>query len=157
MPLNPFLGEISIYAFGFPPRGSAQCNGQLLSIQQNAALFALLGTTFGGNGQTTFGLPNLQSRWPVGPGQGSGLSPYTQGEMTGEVSHTLNLQEIPLHTHTPQCNKDAGTSPAPGGSVWAADGTHTTRAYGSPSSNPANMLPLGNTGSSAAHENRQPL
>src|SRR6266566_6640808 len=96
---EPFLGQICIFGFNFPPRGWAACNGQILSISQNTALFSLLGTIYGGNGQTTFALPNLQSRVPVHFGQGSGLSPYEIGQSAGEESVTLTVNEIPAHIH----------------------------------------------------------
>jgi len=105
---NPFLGEIRLFAFNFPPRGWALCNGQLLSISQNTALFALLGTTYGGNGQTTFALPNLQSRVPIHQGQGPGLSPYVMGQTAGEENHTLISTEMPQHLHqvSPACSAE---------------------------------------------------
>ncbi len=158
MPLQPFIGEIAVFGFNFAPRGWAMCNGQLLSISQNAALFSLLGTTFGGNGVTTFALPDLRSRSAVGVGQGPGLSPYDQGEMTGQTSHTLTISEIPNHTHIPNCNSGPGSAAAPGGNVWAADGTHITKAYAA-AANLATMTAgaLSSTGGSQAHENRQPV
>lgn len=91
---EPFLGEIRIMSFGFAPKGWALCNGQLLPINQNQALFSLLGTFYGGNGQTTFALPNLQSRTPIHFGSG-----YTQGQISGEENHTLLLNEMPQHIH----------------------------------------------------------
>src|SRR5580765_2676031 len=96
---QPFLGQIAIFGFNFPPRGWALCNGQTLAIAQNTALFSLLGTTYGGNGQTTFALPNLQSRVPIHQGQGSGLSPYTIGQEGGTESVTLTTGEMPAHVH----------------------------------------------------------
>jgi microcystin-dependent protein len=96
---EPFIGEIRMVSFTFAPRGWAFCNGQLLSIAENTALFSLLGTTYGGNGQTTFGLPDLRGRSPVGPGQGPGLSNITQGEMSGTEKVTLLSSQMPAHTH----------------------------------------------------------
>jgi microcystin-dependent protein len=92
---EPFIGEIRAFAFGLIPRGWAQCNGQLLSIQQNQPLFAILGTTYGGNGNTTFGLPNLQGRVPLHSGNGS----MVLGQVGGEAQHTLQQQELPSHWH----------------------------------------------------------
>src|SRR5438067_11416324 len=91
---EPFLSEIRIMSFGFAPKGWAQCNGQLLPINQNQALFSLLGTTYGGDGRVNFGLPNLQERTPIHMGNG-----HTLGERSGEQSHTLSISEIPTHVH----------------------------------------------------------
>ena len=97
--MNPYLGEIRIFAFNFAPRGYAMCNGQLLSIQSNTALFALIGTFYGGNGTTTFALPNLQSRIPIHQGQGQGLSPYNIGQQGGTETVTLSARDMPQHNH----------------------------------------------------------
>ena len=94
-----FLGEIELFAFDFAPKGWAQCNGQLLSIQQNTALFSLLGTYYGGNGTTNFQLPDLRGRLPMGQGQGLGLSGRTLGETFGQENHTLLVSETPQHNH----------------------------------------------------------
>jgi microcystin-dependent protein len=96
---EPFLGEIIMFAGNFAPRGWALCNGQLLSVSQNSALFAILGTTYGGNGQTTFALPNLQGRAPVHQGQSPGTSRYTLGEASGTENVTLTINELPTHSH----------------------------------------------------------
>src|SRR5207302_11411550 len=96
---DPFIGEIRMFAFGFAPQGWALCNGQLLPIAQNQALFSLLGTTYGGNGTTTFALPNLQSRLPVHQGQGQGLSNYSLGQTAGTASVTIDQTTLPTHTH----------------------------------------------------------
>jgi microcystin-dependent protein len=97
--MEPFLGQLMAVGFNFAPRGWAQCNGQLLSIAQNTALFSLLGTTYGGDGRTTFGLPDLRGRVLLGMGQGPGLSNYTQGQKAGVESVTLTTNEIPAHAH----------------------------------------------------------
>jgi microcystin-dependent protein len=97
---DPFIGEIQIYAFDYAPKGWAFCNGQLQPIQQNQALFALLGTTYGGDGRITFALPNLQGRAPIHAGSGPGLSNYAQGETGGVPSVTLQTNQIPAHSHT---------------------------------------------------------
>jgi len=97
---DPFLGEIRMVGFNYAPRGWALCNGQLLGIQQNSALFALLGTTYGGNGQSNFALPNLQGRVPVHAGQSPGTSQYTLGEVSGTENVTLTANELPTHAHT---------------------------------------------------------
>src|SRR3979490_1337310 len=99
----PFLGEIKIISWNFPPKGWSFCNGQLLPINQNQALFSILGTTYGGNGQTTFALPNLQGRMPVHVGDGIFL-----GEVAGETTHTLNISEMPPHNHILAADGAAG-------------------------------------------------
>ncbi|MBV8751456.1 MAG: phage tail protein [Hyphomicrobiales bacterium] len=97
---EPFLGQVEVFSFNFAPKGWTMCQGQLLSIQQNTALFALLGTTYGGNGTTNFGLPDLRSRVPVGWGQGPGLSNYDLGQKGGEEAHTLIVNEMASHNHS---------------------------------------------------------
>ncbi|MEO8239838.1 MAG: tail fiber protein [Flavobacterium sp.] len=100
MSTEPFIGEIKIFGFNFPPRGYMACSGQLLSIAQNTALFSLLGTTYGGNGVQTFGLPNLQGRMPIGQGQGAGLPNYTMGQVSGATNVTVLTSNMPAHIHT---------------------------------------------------------
>jgi microcystin-dependent protein len=97
---EPFLGQIQAFGFNFAPRGWATCDGQILPIAQNTALFSLLGTTYGGNGQTTFALPDLRGRVAVHQGQGPGLSPYVMGEVTGSESVTLTITSMPAHVHS---------------------------------------------------------
>ena len=98
--MESFVGEILLVGFNFAPKGYSMCNGQLLSISQNTALFSLLGTTYGGDGQSTFALPNLQSRVPIHMGQGAGLSPYALGQVGGVESVTLTSAQMPRHNHT---------------------------------------------------------
>src|SRR5207342_203313 len=105
---EPFLAEIRIMSFNFPPKGWAMCNGQLLPINQNQALFSLLGTTYGGNGQTTFALPDLRSRVPMHFGNS-----LTLGQAAGEEAHTLNINEMPTHTHTVKGSSDNPTAATP--------------------------------------------
>jgi microcystin-dependent protein len=100
MSTEPFIGEIKIFGFNFPPRGYMACSGQLLSISQNTALFSLLGTTYGGNGVQTFGLPNLQGRMPIGQGQGAGLPSYVMGQVSGSTSVSILTSNMPAHVHT---------------------------------------------------------
>jgi microcystin-dependent protein len=100
MSTEPFIGEVKIFAFSFAPKTYLQCNGQILSIANNSALFSLLGTNFGGNGQTTFALPNLQGRFPIGQGNGAGLPSHTIGELSGNVTTTLLSSNLPPHIHT---------------------------------------------------------
>lgn len=100
MSTEPFIGEVKLLGFNFAPKGYATCQGQILSIAQNTALFSLLGTTYGGNGQTTFALPDLQGRMPIGQGQGPGLPYYSMGEVAGTPSVTLLSTNMPAHVHT---------------------------------------------------------
>jgi microcystin-dependent protein len=126
---EPFLSQIEIFSFNFAPRGWAQCNGQLLPINQNQALFALLGTTYGGNGQTTFALPDLRNRVPIGFGQGPGLSPFLLGERGGSDAITLTLTQLPSHTHvvTPGTLTQRGRL-SQGDQRSAAGGTHAVES-----------------------------
>ena len=170
---EPFVGEIILVGFNFAPAGWALCNGQLLAIAENDTLFALIGTTYGGDGQTTFGLPDLRGRVPLGMGQGPGLSPYVIGQMAGVEGAGLTAGQMPLHTHaidtsafTPRmrCRSGAGNRPTPGGNVFASS-TGATLPYGSGSPN-ANMnsgaiafsgaVNVANAGGSLPHENLQP-
>jgi microcystin-dependent protein len=114
-----FLGAVKLLAFPFPPKGYALCQGQLLSIQQNAALFSLLGTFYGGNGIQTFALPDLQGRVPRGQGQGAGLSPVVMGEKAGVENVTLIAQTVPSHLHSFQASTASGNSNNPSGNMLA--------------------------------------
>jgi len=145
---TPYLGEIRIFSFNFAPKGWEQCNGQLLPINQNQALFSILGTTYGGNGTVTFALPNLQGRLPVHPGNGIVL-----GQFGGEASHTLLIPEIPLHTHSANASSSPPSAGSLAGNVWAA-GNGAYNATVNTSMNPAC---LANTGGSQSHENRSPF
>lgn len=107
---DPFMGEIRMVGFNFAPRGWATCQGQIMAIQQNSALFALLGTTYGGNGQTTFGLPNFSGRSPVGQGTGPGLTPVTIGEVAGSENITMTINQMPMHTHVATASAPTGTA-----------------------------------------------
>jgi microcystin-dependent protein len=152
-----FIGEIRMVGFNYAPRGWALCNGQTIPIQQNSALFALLGTTFGGNGQTNFALPNLQSRVPIHAGQGPGLSPYVLGQQGGFESVTLSTVQMPSHSHALNATNTNGTSFVPGGNVLAADGNTTTAIYSNAApSNAMNPASIGATGGNQAHTNIQP-
>src|SRR5215471_8898290 len=116
---EPFLGEIKIISWNFPPKGWTFCNGQLLPINQNQALFSILGTTYGGDGMRTFGLPNLQGRTPMHVGNGIVL-----GEMGGETAHTLNISELPAHNHVPVGSSAPPTTGSPSGSLWGPDNSN---------------------------------
>ena len=126
---SPFLAEIKMFAGNFAPRGYAFCSGQILAIAQNTALFSLLGTTYGGNGQTTFALPNLQGRVPMHAGQGPGLSPRTLGEVGGTETVTLIQSQLPAHTHLIAANTGAGNSAAPANNTVLAASTARDRLY----------------------------
>ena len=117
---DQFVGEIRLFGFNFAPTGWALCNGQLLPISQNTALFSLLGTNYGGDGHSNFGLPNLQGSAPLQQGQGAGLSFYDLGEIGGASSVALLTTQIPSHTHAPGCLNGAGTLTTPAGNVWAS-------------------------------------
>jgi microcystin-dependent protein len=154
---SPYLGEIRIFGFNFNPSGWATCNGQLMSIASNTALFSLLGTTYGGNGTSNFALPNLQASVPLGMGQGAGLSNYTLGESGGVATVPLLLTQIPAHSHSPAC-ETAGGGDSPGGNVWGSGGRGKPAAY-STTQNPTavmNVTALGSTGGNAAHNNLSP-
>jgi len=120
--MDPFLGEIRMFAGNFAPSGWASCDGQLLSIAQNTALFSILGTTFGGDGTTTFGLPNLQGSAPLMAGQGNGLSQRNLGQVGGETAVTLNESQMAPHTHSVNCFTGTGAANSIHGGVWAAPG-----------------------------------
>lgn len=153
---EPFLSEIKIFSFNFAPRGWALCNGQLLPINQNQALFSLLGTTYGGNGQTNFALPNLQSRAPIHEGSG-----HTLGEVGGEQAHTLSMAEMPAHLHGFNANtavvgaQPNATQATVASNYWANFG----KAAYSTSQGNAVMSPqtIANVGGSQAHQNMQPF
>jgi microcystin-dependent protein len=128
---TPLLGTIIMFAGNFAPRGWAFCNGQLLAISQNTALFSILGTTYGGNGQTTFALPDLRGRVPMHPGQGPGLSSRTLGELSGSENVTLLNNNMPIHSHLLNCAATGGTQPSPGGGFPAVESTGTSSNYSS--------------------------
>jgi microcystin-dependent protein len=145
---SPFLAEIRIMSYVYAPRYWAMCNGQFLPINQNQALFALLGTTYGGNGQTTFALPDLRGRVAMHHGAG-----YTQGQVGGEVAHTLTLNEMPQHTHAVTAVSGAATTGVPTGNRLAV----VDNLY-APAANLTTLAPstVSNVGGSQAHENMQP-
>ncbi len=156
---SPFLGEIRAFPYNFAPRGWVFCSGQSLSISQNAALFSLLGTNYGGDGKTTFVLPDLRGRLAVSSGQGPGLSDYQIGSNGGSETVTLNLNQIPAHNHSAQCTDVAASQPSPVGNVWAADGAVITSEYGVPQSSPPLMAAqaIGPAGGGQPHPNLMPF
>jgi microcystin-dependent protein len=150
---EPFLSEIKIMSFGFPPKGWALCNGQLLPINQNQALFSLLGTTYGGDGRVNFGLPNLQGMTPMHMGSG-----HTLGERGGEQAHTLSISEIPTHVHTASASLETTNNlvDAAANNILASP---AVQLYSSTITNLTSMIPgtLANVGGSQAHLNMQPF
>ena len=146
---DPYLSEIQIFAFDFAPRGWAQCSGQVLPIAQNQALFSLLGTTYGGNGQTTFALPDLRGRVPLHTGIG-----FAQGQTGGEEVHTLTVQEIPSHTHAVTASSATANETSPVGNIWAKG--DTAPPYKNTSNAAMNAGAMGYSGGNQPHENRMP-
>src|ERR1700719_3340863 len=120
---TPYIGEIRMFGGNFAPRNWALCNGQLLLISQNTALFSILGTTYGGNGTTTFGLPNLQGRVPIHWGSGAGLSTYAPGQTAGAESVTLLQSNLPPHSHAVNAIASGGNQASPAGTVPAIEST----------------------------------
>lgn len=147
---TPFIAEIKLVSFAFAPQGWALCNGQLLPINQNQALFSLLGTTYGGNGQTNFALPDLRGRVPIHFGAG-----FTLGQRAGEQSHTLTQGELPQHTHVLQGSSSTGNQQAGTGNVF---GTVAGRIYGDPANvTLLSALTVGTVGANQPHQNMQPF
>ena len=148
---EPFLSELRLFSFNFPPKGWALCNGQFMPINQNQALFSLLGTTYGGNGQTTFALPDLRGRTPIHTGQG-----FTLGQAGGEQAHTLTQQEMPLHFHFLQATSAAATINIPAANTLLSSSAPSDLYTG-----PAGLTNLAtgavsSAGGSQAHQNMQP-
>jgi len=154
---TPFMSEIKIVSFTFAPKGWAMCNGQSLAINSNQALFSLLGTTYGGDGRTTFALPNLQGR--IATHQGSGL---TLGQKAGEEMHTLSVGEMPAHVHPVQCDPSPNSStraPSPTGNVPASSSPNQLYSAGGTGMQAVSMNPamVQTVGGSQPHENRMPF
>jgi microcystin-dependent protein len=147
---EPFLGEIKIISWNYPPKGWAFCNGQFLPINQNQPLFALLGTMYGGNGQTTFALPDFRGKVPVHVGSG-----HTQGEVGGQYAHTVSMSEMPTHIHFVNVVDSPGSTPNPDNTVVLSKSV--ANSYG-PATNLGGMLAstVSNVGGSQPHENTQP-
>jgi microcystin-dependent protein len=151
---EPFLSEIRIMSFEFPPKGWALCNGHLLPINQNQALFSLLGTTFGGDGRVNFALPDLRARTPIHVGSG-----HTLGERGGEQAHTLSIAELPTHTHVLNGSSAAASVSVPGGNLPAVVDTSTFGSAYASAQGLVAMAPaaIANAGGSQAHLNMQPF
>jgi microcystin-dependent protein len=147
---TPFMSEVKICSFNFAPQGWAFCNGQFLPINQNQALFSLLGTMYGGNGQTTFALPDLRGRGAIHQGQG-----FIEGQAGGEEFHTLTKSEMPAHEHFPQAVTEAGNTVVPAGNFLAQS---DTQVYAGPNNLVAMVdSSISTVGGSQPHENRQPF
>ena len=146
---EPFLAEIRIMGFNFAPRGWAMCDGQILPINQNQSLYSLLGTTYGGDGRTSFALPDLRGRTPIHVSD-----QHREGEKSGEETHTLSANEMPQHTHTLQATNDNGNSIDPQNKVLARATTQVYGAFTSPA--PMGKGTVGNVGGGQAHDNMQP-
>jgi microcystin-dependent protein len=153
---DPFVAEIRMFAGNFAPTGWALCNGQLLPLSQNTALFSLLGTTYGGDGKSTFALPNLQDSAPMQPGQGAGLSLYDLGQQGGVPNVTLLESEMPLHNHIANAKTSLGNSQTPADQTWA--GSSIVKQYVNTAPNtPMSPSALSPTGGSLPHNNLAPF
>ena len=150
---EPFIGQLALVPYDFAPRGWAFCHGQLLPINQNTALFSLLGTRFGGNGQTTFALPDLRGRVPVGVGQGAGPETYALGQIGGSADVTLTAEQLPAHTHALNVHDGRSHRTSPSDSLLARGSVYTTE----PATAVASASAVAGTGLGQPHENRQPF
>ena len=160
--MDPFIAEIVMFGGNFAPRGWAFCDGQLLAISSNQALFSILGTTFGGDGRTTFGLPDLRGRVPLGPRNGAGLSNRRLGEKSGTENVTLNTAQVPSHTHTAtaHCQSGAANQQSPVGNTPAVEAVGATATYSDQPHNEAmqaGTVAIANTGGGQSHNNMQPF
>lgn len=151
-----YIGEIRMFGGNFAPVGWAFCDGSLLSIAQYDALYSLIGTTYGGDGQSTFALPDLRGRFPIHQGQGGGLSPRVLGEMAGTESVTLQTSQMPAHNHTPVANTAAGNSNDPNGMYWASSASVQQYLPGDQANTNMNTGAIGSAGGSQPHDNMQP-
>lgn len=153
---QPFIGEIRMFGGNFAPAGWALCQGQLMAISQNQALFSLIGTTYGGDGQTTFALPDLRGRVPVHMGQSPGTSNYVIGEQTGVENVTLLGNQLPQHSHVPPaCSSAVGGSDNPAGNFWA--GSNTMLYTQTAADSTMNAGAVGLTGGNQPHDNMLPF
>lgn len=152
---EPFIGQLALVPYNFAPRGWALCNGQLLSIAQNTALFSLLGTTYGGNGTTNFALPDLRGRVPVSSGQGPGLSSYLLGQTGGAETYTLTLNQMPAHSHILMADTSVGTSERPNGALPARNAAGVPQ-YGTQATGTMTSGALQSSGGGQPHDTMQP-
>jgi microcystin-dependent protein len=155
---EPFVGQIITTGFNFAPRGYATCDGQILPIAQNTALFSLLGTQFGGDGRVTFGLPDLRGRIPMHQGQGPGLTNRVMGESAGEQAHTLITSEMPMHNHLLMTSNLGGGSGTPNGNFLSASSDVAVADFYRPTSDGSALNPqsISLAGGSQPHDNMQP-
>ena len=156
--MEPFIGQIIMFGGNFAPRGWAFCDGQLLSIAQNSALFSILGTTYGGDGRTTFGLPDLRGRVPMHEGNGPGLTPRTLGQKAGTENVVLTTDQIPSHTHGANAVAPAGNSNDAQNNFWADDAGVSSGTYHTgPANTTMNSGAISPVGEDGAHTNVQPF
>ncbi|WP_342114723.1 phage tail protein [Pseudoduganella sp. OTU4001] len=153
---DAYIGELRIFTGNFAPKGWAMCNGQLLAISQNQALFAILGTTYGGDGKTTFGLPNMKQRFPMDAGSGPGLTPRALGEAAGSAAVTLAQAQMPSHTHTLRGASTDASVVSANGALLAAPSSPTPPYHEATALAAMPAGSLGNTGGSQPHNNLQP-
>lgn len=155
--MEPYIGQVCLFGFNFAPKGWAICNGQLLSIAQNTALYSLLGVTYGGDGSTTFALPDLRGRVAINQGQSPGLSNYAMGQASGQETVTLNINQIPAHNHPGQLNasSSAANQEEAQGHLLSETAIYTDAAANQVMNSAS--ITVGMTGGGLAHENRQPF
>ena len=156
MALDPFIGEIGTFGFNFAPRGWATCDGQLISIASNTALFALLGTIYGGDGRTTYALPDLRGRVPIHFGRGPGLTDRVQGEASGSETSSLNVSTLPAHNHSLNAVTEAGDASVPTGAYLSNTGALDREYKGMGTVVPMNAGAVGNTGAGQPFNNMPP-
>lgn len=156
---TPYVGEIRLFGGTFAPLGWMFCDGALLPISEYDTLFNLIGTTYGGDGQSTFALPDLRGRVPMHQGKGPGLTQRVLGEKSGTETVTLVSSQLPIHTHAATANSGAGNSASPGNNVWAANSNTTALQFTASTASPASMNPaaISPVGGNQPHENRMPF
>jgi microcystin-dependent protein len=154
---DPYIGEIRMFGGNFAPAGWAFCDGSILSIAENDALFALIGTTYGGDGQTTFALPDLRGRMPIHQGQGPGTSNRIIGQLGGNESVTLLAPQLPSHSHTALANAGSGNADTPSGMYWSGSATTPQYVPGDQANTNMNAAAIGSSGQNLPHDNMQPF